>query len=147
MPLEQPQLGRVLDGHDPLGRRHVGGDGVQQCRLPGAGTAGDEDVQLPAHAVGQKLGRLLGERPQPDEVFERERIAGELADGERRSAERERRDDRVDAAAVRQARVDHRRRLVDPPPDLRDDAVDDPQQVGVVENDGPVSSIRPPLST
>jgi hypothetical protein len=38
----------------------------------------------------------------------------------------------VDPAAVRQARVDHRRRLVDPPPDPGDDAVDDPQQVVVV---------------
>ena len=47
--------------------------------------------------------------------------------------ERQRGDDRVDAAAVGQARVDHRRRLVDAPPDLGDDAVDDPQQVGVVE--------------
>ena len=51
VPLQQPQLGRVLDGDDPLGGRHVGGDGVQQRRLPGAGAAGDEDVELAAHAL------------------------------------------------------------------------------------------------
>ena len=46
--------------------------------------------------------------------------------------ERERRDDDVDAAAVREARVDHRRRLVDAPADLGDDLVDDPAQVRLV---------------
>ena len=56
-----------------------------------------------------------------------------VSDGPR---QRERRDDRVDAAAVGQARVDHRRGLVDAPADLRDDPVDDPQQVGVVEERG-----------
>ena len=90
-------------------------------------------LSLPRTHCGQELGRLLRERAQPDEVLERERVAGELADRERRAAERERRDDRVDAASVGQARVDHRRGLVDAPPDLGDDAVDDPQQVGVVE--------------
>ena len=42
------------------------------------------------------------------------------------------RDDRVDARPVRQARVDHRRRLVDAAPDLGDHAVDDAAQVRVV---------------
>ena len=44
----------------------------------------------------------------------------------------QRRDDGVDAAAVRQAGVHHRRRLIDAPADLRHDAVDDLQQVVVV---------------
>ena len=88
---------------------------------------------LPSTHSREELGRLLGDRAEPDQVLERERVAGELADRERGPAERERRDDRVDAAAVGQARVDHRRGLVDAPADLRDDPVDDPQQVGVVE--------------
>ena len=50
--------------------------------------------------------------------------------------QRERRDDRVDAAAVGEARVDHRRGLVDAAADLRDDLVDDAQQVRVVEEAG-----------
>ena len=49
------------------------------------------------------------------------------------AVQRERRDDRVDAAAVGQARVDHRRRLVDAPADLRDDLVDDAHHVRVVD--------------
>ena len=60
------------------------------------------------------------------------RLLAELADREQRAAERERRDDRVDAAAVGEPRVDHRRRLVDAAADLGDDLVDDPAQVRVV---------------
>ena len=53
VPLQQPQLGRVLDGDDPLGRRNEGGDGVQQRRLAGAGAARDEDVQLALDALAR----------------------------------------------------------------------------------------------
>ena len=49
-----------------------------------------------------------------------------------RAVEGERRDDGVDAGAVRQAGVHHRAGLVDAPADLRHDAVDDLQQVVVV---------------
>ena len=60
--------------------------------------------------------------------------------------ERERRDDRVDAAAVGKARVDHRRRLVDAAADLRDDLVDDAAQVRLVgEADGRLVERAPAL--
>ncbi len=61
-----------------------------------------------------------------------QRDLGELPDREQRSGQRQRRDHRVDAAAVRQAGVDHRRGLVDPAADLGHDLVDDPPQVVVV---------------
>ncbi len=48
------------------------------------------------------------------------------------AVDRQRRDDRVDAAAVGQAGVDHRRGFVDPPADRRDDLLDDPEQVPLV---------------
>ena len=64
-----------------------------------------------------------------DQVVDLERVLGELADGEDRAVERQRRDDGVDAGAVGQPGVDHRRRLVDAPADLADDALDDPAQV------------------
>ena len=71
----------------------------------------------------------------PNEIrsLMRVRVARELADRQRRPVQRERRDDRVDAAAVGQARVDHRRRLVDAAADLRDDLVDDPHDVRLVD--------------
>ena len=63
----------------------------------------------------------------PSSFFENLRmvIAGPL--------QRQRRDDRVDAAAVLQARVDHRHLLVDAPAERRDDALDDAAQLLVAE--------------
>ena len=72
------------------------------------------------------------QRPEPDHVVEVEPLLAELADRHERARERQRRHDRVDAAAVRQARVDHRRRLVDAAADLSDHLVDDPPQVRFV---------------
>ena len=60
--------------------------------------------------------------------------------------ERKRRDDRVHAAPVREARVDHRRRLVDAPADLRHDLVDDAAQVRLVrEAHGRLVELAPAL--
>ena len=61
-----------------------------------------------------------------------EGVLAELADGQRRAAHRQRRDDGVHARAVGQAGVDHRRGLVDAAADAADDLVDDAQQVLVV---------------
>ena len=81
--------------------------------------------------VEELLG-LLAERADHDESLEVPARLGELADRQQRSDQRQRRQHRVDAAAVGQARVDHRRGLVDPPADLGDDLVDDPPQVVLV---------------
>jgi hypothetical protein len=59
----------------------------------------------------------------------------ELPDRDHRPDERQRRDDRVDAGAVGQAGVDHRRGLVDAATDRGDDPVDDPHDVVVVLED------------
>ena len=138
------ELGRVLDRDDALVVGHERRQGVERRRLSGAGAAGDEDVQLALHAGGEELRGLGRERAELDQVVHRVRVARELPDRQRRALERERRDDRVDAAAVGQARVDHRRGLVDAPADLRDDLVDDAQQVRVVdEGRARVRSILP----
>ena len=54
------QLGRVLDRDDPLVARHERRQRVQHRRLTGAGTAGDEDVQLALHARAEELRRPAG---------------------------------------------------------------------------------------
>ena len=59
-------------------------------------------------------------------------VLRKAADGQQRAVDRQRRNDRVDARSVGRAGVHHRRRFVDAPADLRDDLVDDPQQVPVV---------------
>ena len=50
----------------------------------------------------------------------------------RRAVDRDRIDDRIDARAVGQARVHHRRGFVDAPPQRRDDSLDDQAQLPVV---------------
>ena len=85
----------------------------------------------------EEVDRLGAQRPELDHVVQVEPLLAELADRDERARQRERRDHGVDAAAVGKARVDHRRRLVDPPADLRDDLVDDATQVRLVgEADG-----------
>ena len=69
---------------------------------------------------------------KPDQVVGLQPFRGKPADRQQRAVHRERRNDGVDARAVGQARVDHRRAVVDAAADAADDAVDDAQQVLVV---------------
>ena len=107
------ELGRVLDRHDALVAGHEARERVEQRRLARAGSARDEDVDLAADAGREERAGGGRERAERREVGQRVRVARELPDRQRRAAQRERRDDRVDAAAVGEARVDHRRGLVD----------------------------------
>ena len=67
-----------------------------------------------------------------DQILRTDAIGAEPANRQHRAIERERRNDRVDAGAVLQPRVDHRARLVDAAADHADDALDDAEQVRVV---------------
>ena len=123
------ELGRVLDGDDALVVGDERREAVEERRLAGARAAGDEDVQARPHHGAQQVDHLGRQRADADQVVDRERRAAEAADREDRPVERQRRDDGVHARAVGQARVDHRRALVDAAADARDDAVDDLHQV------------------
>jgi hypothetical protein len=71
-------------------------------------------------------------RPLGDQVGRHQLVGAETADRQQRPVDRQRRDDGVDARAVGQPGVDHRRGLIDAAADLADDLVDDPHQVAVV---------------
>ena len=88
-----------------------------------------------ATAALQEVEHRLRQRLALDEVLRAEPVGAEAADRQRRAVERQRRNDRVDARAVLQARVDHRARLVDAAADRADDALDDLHQVPVVLED------------
>ena len=60
------------------------------------------------------------------------RPGAEAADRQQRAVKGQRRNDRVDAAAVGQPGVDHRAGLVDPPADPAGDPLDDLEQVPLV---------------
>ena len=74
----------------------------------------------------EKHGHALGERPKGDQFLHRQRAFAELADGDRRAVERQRRNDDVDARTVGQPRVAERARLVHPASQRRENLVDDP---------------------
>ena len=124
--LLQLELGGVLDGDDALRIGDRLRERVQERRLARARPAGDQEVELGEHAALEEVDGVVGERAQPDELVQVEPLVAELADRHERAAQRERWDDCVHTAPVREARVHHRRRLVDPPPDLGDHLVDDP---------------------
>jgi hypothetical protein len=75
---------------------------------------------------------LRRDRPHVDEVVHAQGIRTEATNRDRGAVEGERGNDRVDARAIRESRIDHRIRLVDAAADSRDDPLDDAHHVGVV---------------
>ena len=127
------QLGRVFDGDDALLLRDEAGERVQHGGLAGAGSAGDQHGASCActHAARKRsmpgvIGLVL------QHLVLRDHVAAEAADAEARAIQRQRRNDGVDARAILQARVHDRLRFVDAAAHLRDDLLDDVQQVRVV---------------
>src|ERR1051325_3385713 len=80
---------RVLDRHDPLRVRDRIREDVQQGRLPGAGAAGDEDVEPRLHRRAQDLGEGRRDRSELDEIVHAIRVGREAADGQDRPVEGE----------------------------------------------------------
>ena len=73
--LLQLELGRVLDGDDALGVGNERRQAVEQRRLAGARTAGDQDVQ-PARTMARSRSPAAAViEPMRDQVVDRERIA------------------------------------------------------------------------
>ena len=130
--LVQLELGRVLDRDDALALGDEGRQHVQQRRLAGAGAAADQHVQPRADAVLEELEHRPRHRPDGHQVFGLQPLGRKTANRQQRAVDRQRRDDRVHAGAVRQPRVDHRRAVVHAAADAADDAVDDAHQVLVV---------------
>src|SRR3990172_8740153 len=130
--LHETELRGVLDGDDALVLGDEARHDVEQRRLPGARTAGDEDVQARFDARAEELHHLRGRRAELDVVLGHDPGLRELPDGDDRTVQRERRDDDVHARAVREPRVLVGLRLVHPAADRSDDALDDAHDVVVV---------------
>ena len=87
----QPELGGVLDGDHPLARGDLGGQRVEEGRLPRARAAGHEDVEPAVHRPRQERRHARRtHRLQIDDAHH------EAADGEARPIDGERRHDGVD---------------------------------------------------
>jgi hypothetical protein len=131
--LFQLKLGGILNRHDALTRRDEAGQGVQQRRLACARSSQNDDIEVsPDGGLQQRL-HSRGESFLLHQIVESQLVFRELTNRQQRAVHRKRRDDRIDTRAVQQASIHHRIRLVQPAADLRDDLVDDPQQVRRVE--------------
>ncbi len=103
--LLQLKFGRVLAGDDTFVGIDRRGQAVQQRRLAGTGTAGDDDVAAdPADDLEDGL-HFRGNGAIPQQLIEGQLVLLELSNGERRPVDGERRGDDVDAAAVGKAGV------------------------------------------
>src|SRR5690606_33267018 len=119
-------------GDDALVGIDVAGQTVEQGRLARTRAAGDHDVAADTADDLQQDRAFRRDRPELDELLEGELVLLELTDGQRRSIDRKRRGDDVDARAVRKAGVADRRRFIDTPADLADDPLADGQKLRIV---------------
>src|SRR5450759_493899 len=133
MLLVQLQLGRVLDRDDAVFHRDEAGQHVQERGLAVPGAARDDDVGLGKDGGLEKTEPSLVAAPEANEVFDLERVTGELADREQRTVQGERPDDRVDTAAICQAGITERLALVDAAADGAHDELDDVEQLVFID--------------
>jgi hypothetical protein len=132
MGLLQLQFGGVLAGDDALVVADIEGHAVEQRGLARARAPGDQHIAARLADDLQDGGAFPRDRPVAHELFQGQLVLAELADRERGSVDGQRRHDDVDAAAVGQARVADRARLVDAASDLADDALADIHELRVV---------------
>ena len=126
------QFGRILNRDDAFRGRDVSREHVEQCRFSGAGTAGDQDVELALDHGGKQLQHGFGQGFVLDHVASGERITTETTNREARAIDGKGRNDGVDAGAVLQSGIDHGRGFVHPASDAGNDAIDDLHQVSVI---------------
>ncbi len=129
MVLDEPELGGVLDGDDPLVLGDEARHDVEERRLTGSGTTRDEDVEPRFDARSEELHHLVRRGPELHVVGDLDAVLRELSDRHHGAVQGEWRDDDVHARAVRKTRVLERLRFVDAPADRSDDPLDDPHHV------------------
>src|SRR5262249_3872048 len=98
----------------------------------GAGTAGDQHVTAATADDLKDFRAFRRDRAELDQLVERQLVLLEFADGERRTVDRERRYDGVDAGPVGETRVADRGGFVDAAAALADDALADIEKLLVV---------------
>ena len=127
------QFSRVFDRHDAFIGWNEAGEDIEQRRLARTGSTRDDDVELGQHAdleeVGDGLGECLQNRTRSGGS---QAAAAEFTNGDARPLHRHRPDDRVDARAIRQPRIDQRVVGIDVPSQRRDDPLDDPANMRVI---------------
>ena len=97
MILHQAELRGVLDRDDPLVLGNEAGHDVEERRLAGAGTTGDEHVEACLDACAHEFHHLGGRGAELDVVLDGDPVLRELTDRHHGTVESQRRDDDVHA--------------------------------------------------
>src|SRR5476651_1449024 len=105
--LTELQFGRVLDGDDPLVVGNETGEDIERGGLSRTGTTRDHNVETASHTRPQEGDHVRGHRVVPHQVLNLKGVLGELTDGDRWAAQRERWDDHVHARTILETRVNH----------------------------------------
>src|ERR1035438_7387089 len=130
--LLQLEFGRIFDGDDAFGVAYVPAQYIQQRRLSGACTAGNEDVEFGPHGGLQGLKNRSGDGAIGQYLLGPDGDFAKTANRQNRAVHRPRGDDDVDARSVGQARVAHGRGFVYASADLGYDLVNNVAKVSVV---------------
>jgi len=120
---------------------------LSKRRFTGAGASGDDNVQAADDARAQELCHFRRHRAEADQVLDRQFLLGELADGDRWTIDGARRNDRIDARTIGEARVHHRPLAVDASPQRTNNAVDNFQHMLIVGESHDVRVSLPFCST
>ena len=123
------QFGRVLDGDNSFVAGDEPGQNVQESRLARGRSARYDDVEPRLDARSEKVDHSCGDRIHRDHIARGESKLGELAYADAGPYEGERRNDDIDAGAVRKACIHHWAALVNAPSERRDDAIYDAQHL------------------
>ena len=128
------QFGDVFDGHQPFVRVDQLAENVQQRGFAGAGAAADQNVAALVHGFLDEIEDRLIDGLHRHQVSAFKHVLAKLSNRQAWAVEGDRRNDRIDPAAIGQACIDHRRRLIKPSAQGREDPLHDPfDVVGVDE--------------
>ena len=132
MGLLKLKFGCVLAGDDPLGRVDEIGQAVEQGGLARARPPRDQDVASAGANDLEDAGTIGADRFEIDQIAHGQLVFLELADGQGRAVNRQRRGNDIDAAAIGQAGITDGRAFIDPSTDLRHNPLTDIHQLGIV---------------
>ena len=127
--LLQTELGGVLNRDDALFGRNERRQRIEQGGLAAAGAAGNQNVHAGAHAGGQEIHHFQGNGFLGHQVCGQDRMHAKAPNRNQGAIQGQRRNNRIDAAAVGQSAIDHGAGLIDAPPGLADDPLNNVQQV------------------
>ncbi|MCY1181356.1 hypothetical protein D9M73_218560 [compost metagenome] len=101
------QFGHILDCHQAFTGADLLAQDVEQSGLAGAGATADQDVATAGHSQLEEVEDGLVNRAHGQQVGAFEHVLAKLSDRQAWPVQGNRRNDRVDPAAIGHARIDH----------------------------------------